>query len=490
MRSLQWRLTWSISVVLITILFGAGVLLYRAQRSALLSEFDAALNLSSVTLARLIETDGTTVKSEMSEENFPQFSRQESPDCYQILDSRGDFIERSRASLDLSLSVQIQVANEEPWFGPVRFSDGRRGRGVARSFVPRFEDNAHDDEEYSFPESQTAAEPTVIAPVTLVVARDTLDFERRLSLVARWIVAITLLAWVTAVAASRLVAQIGLAPLNETAVRIAGINIDNLATLSNTGEVPTEIQSIVDALNQMQNRLAAGYERERNFSADVAHELRTPIAGIRSITEVALRKPRNTSEYQESLNTCLTIAVELQSIVDNLLTLSQIESGTYLPHCEPTEVADLLQKYIERYSSRAMARGLKFRAELPAQILMRTDPDKLGIIFRNLIENAVSYASPDSTISIVCREEAAVVEFAFRNEVVDKKPFDLEKMFQRFWRADRARNEAGIHSGIGLTLCRSLTEILGGQISANAPSAGVIELVLRLPRDLETARSS
>ena len=329
---------------------------------------------------------------------------------------------------------------------------------------------------------------TVIAPVTLVVARDTIDLDLRLSVVAWSIGLITLLTLATAIVASWIVARIGLRPLYETADRIARINIGNLSTSTITGESPAEIQSIVDALNQMQSRLAAGYERERSFSADVAHELRTPIAGVRAITEVALGRTRNAGEYQESLKTCLTIATELESIVDNLLTLSKIEAGTFLPHCEQMDAASLLHKFVERYSTRAATRGLKFRVELPTVVIMKTDPDKLGIIFRNLAENAVNYAKPDTEILVDCTlvdgtNGSQSVEFRFQNEVVDSQPDDLEKMFQRFWRQDPARSQAGKHSGIGLTLCRSLTEILGGQISARTPAAKVIEFVLKLPRD-------
>jgi signal transduction histidine kinase len=478
MHSLQARLTWAISGVLSVILVGAGLLLYGVQRNALIDEFDAGLNLTSVTLMRLVEFDGKTVKSEMSEEEFPQFSRGDRPDGYALVDGQGHLIEQSRVAVEAP-AYQFGTLSGGGWFGPVVFADGRRGRAVTRQCLPRAESTERDDLQ---PSPVTAAAAPTAPPVTLIVARDTIDLEARLRTVAGWIGGVTLVTLMTAVFASSWVARMGLVPLHQTAARIARINLATLSNPVDVGQVPAEIRSVTGALHNMQFRLAAACEREREFSSNVAHELRTPIAGMRSMIEVSLRKQRDSAAYRKSLTACLEIACELETIVEKLLVLSRIDSGAEMAELVEVDVVSLLRKLVDQYSGLAHERGLNLQFDAPQVVNLTTDPDKLALVFRNLVENAVSYASRDSNVAIECRETPAAIVFLFRNRTCGFKVSDLEKLFERFWRRDRARSEAGVHGGIGLTLSRSVAEVLGGKVSARIPDVDLIEFRLELPR--------
>ncbi len=474
MHSLQSRLAIWISLALLAMQVLSGVLLYVTIRSALVAEFDASLQNISQTLATSIESDGTRIKSDMSDEDFPQFTRDVRPDVYQILDWPGETIEQSHDLL-LPTGTLDRVQKNASGFGFIELSDGRPGRFVAKVVAPRIES----DNEQVEPR-HVSTSPPGMGNVVLIVARDTIDLNGTLARTRWWIAIVTGLTMLVCVAIAGSVAKAGLLPLKKTAKMIEQIDMNSLEMSLDPEDSPSEVRSLITSLNQMLGRLQTGYDRERSFSANVAHELRTPVAGMKSTIEVALLKERDSEQYKKALSTCLAITKQTESAVENLLMLARIDAGKCVVTNEQIQMDELFRETCAFYQDVAEKRGLAFAFNTDHGMNLRTDLDKLRLILRNLIDNAVSYADENTTVEVQCLRSREAITIRVANTVSNLDVSSLDKMFDRFWQNDQARTNTGKHGGIGLALCRSLAEALGGSLHAAIPSPQHIEFILLL----------
>ncbi len=279
MNSLNRRIVFAVGLVVLTLSVISGIALYTAVRHALVKEFDDSLTHIAISLEAMIETNGRSIETEMAEKEFPLFSRVSRPDYYQVYDADGTSLEKSARMGPHSLSYDRRLTQSGTCRSVV-LPDGRRGRVVSVEFSPLVD-----------PEAVVAsAEPGISTPLSLVVGRDTLDLDRTLSHIGWLIVWITMVAIAAGLLSASWAARIGLAPLNSTAKAISKVDGSNLTTAIVIPNAPAEIAPIVDQLNRLLIRIDGLIHREREFSANIAHELRTPLSGLRSAIEVALRR--------------------------------------------------------------------------------------------------------------------------------------------------------------------------------------------------------
>jgi two-component system heavy metal sensor histidine kinase CusS len=233
-------------------------------------------------------------------------------------------------------------------------------------------------------------------------------------------------------------------------------------------------------LNDLLGRLDDTLSRERAFSANVAHELRTPLAGLRSTIEVALAKPRESAEYQQVLDTCLEICQQTAAITDNLLALARLDAGHCEVHREPVQLLHLLHETWAPLAGRAELQSLTVDWQLQ-QVTLITDPSLLRLVLGNLFDNAVCYADSGGRIAIGVVAQAASVDIRVENTAGQLSPELAERVFDRFWRGDSSRTETGRHAGLGLSLCHDIARLLDGLISVSVQDT-CFRVRLRLPR--------
>lgn len=487
MRTLQSKLMLWIGISIAAVLFVSGVVLYLLVHSALLTEFDLNLQQTCKSTAHLIETDGKRITSEMAEKELPRFARTENPDLYQIFDSEGRTIEASRALGDKTLRF-FKSTMEKPRFEFLTLPDGRPGRVISFEFVPTY-DSPGDHEGEADADFDVAAandrsiNATVGSPVTLLVARDTYEMNSALRRI-RWLIGIVMaIAIAVGILLAAIVARLGLAPLRATAQQLNGIDGSNLAVRLDSKAMPGEVQPMVTALNDMLDRLKLAFERERQFSANVAHELRTPLAGLKSTMEVTVSQRREASEYEASLGKCLAICDQTQAVIENLFTLARVDAGQCQVYNETIDVACFCREAWQPFAGLSQRRGLKVAWDVDESIQVHSDPPKLDLVFRNVFDNAASYADSETQIDIHCRRDRAnpMVTIEISNTASGLTPADMEHLFERFWRGDKSRSQTGQHSGLGLPLCRSLISLLGGQITATSNGNQRFTIEIHLP---------
>ena len=227
----------------------------------------------------------------------------------------------------------------------------------------------------------------------------------------------------------------------------------------------TEIADIASTLNHVVDHLDQVFQRERQFTSNVAHELRTPISEIRTLSEVALEYSDDlNTESRENYESILDSSIHLQNILENLLILSRFDFSQLKTKPTEFDLNDVLLPALNRLKNAAENRNLTFELQAPDNCIMLTDEHMLQTVLDNLLANAVSYSPEKSTINIEIQCEPQKIEIVISNPVMDLTETDLPFIFDRFWRKQQVRSTEDCHSGLGLPIAQALLTQLGFQI--------------------------
>lgn len=247
-----------------------------------------------------------------------------------------------------------------------------------------------------------------------------------------------------------------------TALRHAGDQISGLdaaAPLNPIGQAfPVELRPFAEAFNTGVNRLYEALDRERRFSENVAHELRTPIAEIRASAEAALASG-DAALAKAGMQHAVAACTRMQRSVDTLLLLTRLESGQDVPELDPMDLAATVDGLLSGLSGTAQARSRRVAWQRPASAWVRSDIGIVERILSNLLRNALEYAPEGSTITCQLRQGGTGWWFEISNVAGDLVEADLQHFGQRFWRK-QSEGATAHHAGLGLALTRGLTQAL------------------------------
>ena len=271
----------------------------------------------------------------------------------------------------------------------------------------------------------------------------------------------------------------GLRPLHRVAAQAALIDPLNLAIRLPGHDAPRELQEMVAVFNAMLDRIATGYERLSQFSADLAHEIRTPVGALIGQTQVALHRTRSPAEYQQLLESNLEELNRLRLIVDDILFLARADHATLDIERAPLAMADELKLIAEYFEGPADEAGLRFEVRASGSALVNASLCRRAL--HNLVVNAVRYSRPGTTIRLRAVQEEGRSTIAVENEGLPIPPEQLERLFDRFHRADAARERPAESSGLGLAIVKAIMALHGGEARASCTPSGTIRFELRFP---------
>lgn len=232
------------------------------------------------------------------------------------------------------------------------------------------------------------------------------------------------------------------------------------------------------AFDEMFNRLEDSFTRLSQFSADLAHELRTPVANIRGEAEVSLTRERSPAEYREVMHSCVAECARLSGIIDNLLFLARAESADQQIHVTSFEGRDAIEKIAAYYQMSADDHRIAVTCEGQGQI--RADPLLFGRAVSNLVENALRFTPDGGKILIGLTVGADSCTVCVQDNGAGIAPEHLPRVFDRFYRADSARSSAG--SGLGLALVKSIAELHGGSATVTSEEGRGTTVTLTFPK--------
>ena len=240
---------------------------------------------------------------------------------------------------------------------------------------------------------------------------------------------------------------------------------------------PRELQPVAVAFDEMLDRLEDSFTRLSQFSADLAHELRTPLAHIRGEAEVALTRPRSPNEYQAVIESSVVECERLSGIIDNLLFLARADAaeGPVRPEIFDARVA--AEKIVAYYEALAEDGQVRLAAEGAAEIF--ADPLLFSRALSNLIENALRFTPKHGEVTISIRPEKSATEIVVRDTGAGIGAEHLSRVFDRFYRADPSRASEG--TGLGLALVKSIAELHGGSAALASVVGSGTCVTLRFP---------
>jgi signal transduction histidine kinase len=257
----------------------------------------------------------------------------------------------------------------------------------------------------------------------------------------------------------------------------------------------TEIQPVVQAMREALSRLQRSFVQQRDFLANAAHELKTPVAVLKSTLQSVLQRPRTSEEYRTGLNQSLEDIERLERLLQWMLRLARAEQwahGALRRNLELVDLNSTCEEAIERVRTFARSHRNQIRLSANGPMLFRADPEDLRLVWTNLLENAVRYSPEGSSVEVaVTREKADLVRVTFKDHGVGIPPGELPHIFERFYRGDPSRTRATGGFGLGLAMVKALVEAYGGTISAESMLGEGTCMTVRLPlHDVEIATAS
>jgi len=273
--------------------------------------------------------------------------------------------------------------------------------------------------------------------------------------------------------------RLGLAPLDRLSHKLAQRQPDALEAVS-LDPAPTELQPLVAALNTLFDRLARLIETERRFTADAAHELRTPIAGIRAQAQVA-RGATGDAERRHALDQLLIGCDRAARLIDQLLMLARVDAGQR-GEGGPQELGALVRLAVAEQLPGLQARGQSIEVEADAACAVPGAPVWVGVLLRNLLDNAGRYAGPGARLRVSVAQLDDQPQLTVEDSGPGLPQADLQRLGERFYRAETGLASGQPGSGLGWSIIRRMAEVLGLQVQADrSPELGGLRVQVRWP---------
>jgi two-component system heavy metal sensor histidine kinase CusS len=465
--SLRARLVIATAVACVIVFCVAGVALFVLLRASFTEEFDRSLLAKAQALQAMTDQDDTGIKFEADLSNLSEYRAGQRNDFFEMWSQDGKVIAKS-ASLGETAHIPLPSARpDHPVYQPLELRTGQGARTITVNFIPR-------------PENEGGVAEGGKREVTMVVARSTRGLEHELRETAWLIVFVFGVATLAAVVAMITLVTRGLRPVASLANHIARTDEHNLAAPIPLDQMPTELEPIVSRLNDLLARIDSVMAREKAFTADVAHELRTPISGLEAALEVCASKPREAPEYRRVVERCLSTVRAMHAMVNNLLLMARADAGQIPVNRQAVSVQEVLRESWALRESQAQSRELSIQWDVPDELKMMTDPELLRIVINNLLDNAVNHCNAGGLVRISAVRSEINVLLTVANSGCTLSPEDVTQIFERFWTADRSRTATGAHAGIGLSLSRKIASLLGASMSATA-DGGVFSIHIACP---------
>lgn len=241
-----------------------------------------------------------------------------------------------------------------------------------------------------------------------------------------------------------------------------------------------ELGQLATALNQAFDRLQATLENQRRFTADASHELRTPLASLSAAVQWALRRERTSEEYQDALETCRRAVARMAAVVEALLALARADAGELLLERTPVDLASVADEVLRAQDEAARARHVVVERNLePAWVA--GDRELLAMAVANLVSNAIQYNRDQGRVQVQVVRHGGHARLTVADTGIGIPPADVSRVFDRFFRADRARARRAGGAGLGLALTKWIVEAHGGAIGCESVPEHGTRFEVRLP---------
>ena len=450
-RSIAWRLALAFAVVCALVLSAIGVFLYRSLDSEIAYRDDLAL------LGRLEQVRALLADS----------------DSLGALQARPRLYQNMLGNLDSLLLVRRADGSNVIAINP-RQRELPPLNAIAREQTPQRRDvltwQAPDGAELALL-SGDAQGPNG-EPLTVIAGKVLTEREQMLASYRLRLYLAVGLGALLAFALGLVLLRRGLQPLRQLSAAVRGIDLRSLDQRLPAGGTPAELLEPVQALNGMLARLDDSVQRLSQFSADLAHEIRTPLHTLLASNGQALNHPRSTAEYQELLASNMEEFERLKRMAENLMFLARAEQAERALDLQTLDLHSVGSELCDYFEALADDRQLHLENQLHGELL--ADQQLLQRALGNLLANAVRHADEGTLISLRRHDEPGVCWLQVHNHGPVIAPEHLGKLFDRFYRVDPSRAQPGDSGGLGLAIVQSIMLLHGGQVRVSSDASGTV----------------
>jgi len=266
------------------------------------------------------------------------------------------------------------------------------------------------------------------------------------------------------------IARVGLQPLQQLSREAQALRPKTLSQRLQVAELPVELSDLATAFNGALGRLEDAYQQLEAFNADVAHELRTPLANLIGGTQVALSRPRSAAEFQDALQSNLEELERLRSVINDMLFLARADQGEAATGLVDACVAREVEKTIEFFEFILDETGttVGIEGETAARATMNVALFRRAL--SNLLQNAIEHSAANARLVVDIAQQAGAVWVRVSNPGLSVAPAHLPRLFDRFFRVDAARHDDGLHHGygLGLAIVKAIARMHGGAVAATS----------------------
>ena len=280
---------------------------------------------------------------------------------------------------------------------------------------------------------------------------------------------------------TRLIAGKSIQPIEKviaTAEKMSQENLDQRIPLPYHHD---ELYRLSATMNALLDRLEDAFLREKNFTADASHELKTPIAVLKGTLEVLIRKPREREHYETRIQFCLTELNRMGRMIDQLLLLARYESIKIKPHIETIALSRHLETVIDRVRPAALTKDISLTVDHAENAMVAADPGMLDMILENILSNAIKYSPSGSLITIVTERTTNAIVCRISDQGIGIPQEKLQAIFDRFYRVDESRNSSTGGLGLGLSIVKKLADLQQIKISVESKEKSGTSFSLTFP---------
>jgi len=466
-RSIKARLITI--VVLSQTLLAAGLLftgVFDAHRR-MLSTLDAGMQARAMSIAALVRyTEDASGKVYFDETLMPSSLDREHPDLFAVWTERSGLLARSA---NWPASLEVPPTGPDRWnfkFAHVHY----RGLRVFRvPILDREEGNTFQ------PES-----------LTIIYLSPKIHLDEEVNEAGISIALSSLLLLAATVLLALWGIRRGLLPLQELAAQAGLVSTHNWELhLPEDARQIKELRPLTQSMTTMLARLQHSFDQQREFLGNAAHELKTPVAVLKSTLQSLLQRPRASEEYRAGLEHSLEDLQRLEQLLQWMLRLARAEQwahGALRRDLQVIDIAATCEEAVERTRYLAESRNATVHFSKNGPVLFRADPEDLQLVWLNLLENAVRYGPEGGAVEVsVLRENSGPARIIFEDHGAGIPAADLPHIFERFYRGDPSRTRATGGFGLGLAIAKALVEAYGGTIKADSPPGGGTRMTVELP---------
>ena len=275
-----------------------------------------------------------------------------------------------------------------------------------------------------------------------------------------------------------------LARIITTAARLRPSHMEERLPILGSGD---ELDKLSLTINRFLDLIADYLERNREFVANAAHELRSPLAAIQSSVDVTLNTNRSVEEYEDLLGEIAGECGQLSVLINQLLLLAETDTARFVLDSHPVALNGLVERSVDMFRGAAEERGIQLIAECTPDTSVSGDADRLRQVVNNLIDNSLKFTPRGGTVRVEVHPQPALRQVVLRvtDTGIGIDPIDLPHVFERFYRGDksRQREQAPHGNGLGLSICKSIVQAHGGDIQVYSTPGKGATFAIRLPAD-------